>query len=156
MKAAWPKRTAKTPTWDCRGSAARWMKFNVVGGIGIGVQLAVLLYLKSGFHLSYLLATALAVEAAVVHNFLWHERFTWADRVHVTWRHSLLRLLRFNFTTGAVSILGNMALMKLLVDAAHLNYLMANAITIPACSAVNFVVLSLESQTSSQATYSRR
>jgi putative flippase GtrA len=116
------------------------MKFNVVGSIGIGVQLAVLLYLKSGFHLSYLLATALAVEAAVVHNFLWHERFTWADRVHVTWRQSMLRLLRFNCTTGAVSILGNVALMKLLVEAAHLNYLMANAITIPACSVVNFVV----------------
>jgi len=60
MKAALPKKTAKTPTWDRRCSAARWMKFNVVGGIGIGVQLAVLLSLKSGFHLSYLLATALA------------------------------------------------------------------------------------------------
>ena len=140
MKAALPKRTTKTPTWDRPCSAVRWMKFNVVGGIGIGVQLAVLLCLKSGFHLGYLLATGLGVEAAVVHNFLWHERFTWADRVHVTWRQSLLRLLRFNFTTGAVSILGNMALMKLLVDAAHLNYLVANAITIPACSAVNFVV----------------
>ena len=140
MKAALPKKTAKTPTWDRRCSAARWMKFNVVGGIGIGVQLAVLLSLKSGVHLSYLLATALAVEAAVVHNFLWHERFTWADRVHVTWRQSMLRLLRFNFTTGAVSLLGHVALTKLLVDAAHLNYLMANAITIPACSVVNFVV----------------
>jgi putative flippase GtrA len=140
MKAALPKRTARTPTRDLRSSAARWMKFNVVGGIGIGVQWAVLLYLKNGFHLSYLWATALAVEAAVVHNFFWHERFTWGDRVHVTWHHSMLRLLRFNFTTGAVSILGNVALMKLLVDAAHLNYLMANAITIPACSVANFVV----------------
>jgi putative flippase GtrA len=140
MKAALPKRTAKTPTGDRRCSAARWMKFHVVGGIGIGVQWAVLLYLNSGFHLSYLWATALAVEAAVVHNFFWHERFTWGDRVRVRWRQSMLRLLRFNFTTGAVSILGNLALMKLLVDAAHLNYFLANAITIPACSVVNFVV----------------
>ncbi len=140
MKAAWPKRTAKTPTGDRRCSAARWMKFNVVGGIGIGVQWAVLLYLNSGFHLSYLWATALAVEAAVIHNFFWHERFTWGDRVRVRWRQSMLRLLRFNFTTGAVSILGNVTLMKLLVDAAHLNYFLASAITIPACSVVNFVV----------------
>jgi putative flippase GtrA len=140
MKPALPKRTAKSPTCDRRCSAARWMKFNVVGGIGIGVQWAVLLYLKSGFHLSYLLATALAVEAAVAHNFFWHERFTWGDRVRVTWRQSMLRFLRFNFTTGAVSILGNVALMKLLVDAAHLNYFLANAITIPACSVLNFMV----------------
>jgi putative flippase GtrA len=116
------------------------MKFNAVGGIGIGVQGAVLLYLKSGFHLSYLVATALAVEAAVAHNYFWHERFTWGDRVRVTWRQSMLRFVRFNLTTGAVSILGNVALMKLLVDAAHLNYFLANAITIPACSLVNFVV----------------
>ena len=48
-------------TW--RGTAIRWLKFNAVGGLGIGVQLTVLLALKSGFHLNYLLATALAVEA---------------------------------------------------------------------------------------------
>jgi hypothetical protein len=41
---------------------------------GVGVQLAVLAAMKSVQHLNYLLATALAVEAAVIHNFLWHER----------------------------------------------------------------------------------
>ena len=71
-----------------------------------------MLGLKSGLHLNYLLATALAVEAAVVHNFLWHERYTWADRVQPSWRKSLPRLLRFNLTTGGVSIAGNLALMK--------------------------------------------
>lgn len=38
------------------------------------MQLAVLLVLNSGFHMSYLPATAFAVEMAVLHNFLWHER----------------------------------------------------------------------------------
>jgi len=52
----------------------RWLKFNAVGGVGINVQLAVLLVLNSGFHMSYLPATAFAVEMAVLHNFLWHER----------------------------------------------------------------------------------
>jgi putative flippase GtrA len=118
----------------------RWLKFNAVGALGIAVQLAVLLALKAGFHLSYLPATALAVEAAVVHNFLWHERYTWADRVRPSWRKSLPRLLRFNLTTGTVSIVGNLALMKLMVDLAHLNYLLANAIAIALCSLANFLV----------------
>ena len=65
-------------TW--RSIATRWIKFNLVGGMGIVVQVLVLLVLKTGLHLHYLVATALAVEAAVIHNFLWHERFTWADR----------------------------------------------------------------------------
>ena len=43
-----------------------WVKFNAVGGMGIGVQLMVLTALKSGLHIDYLLATALAVEAAIV------------------------------------------------------------------------------------------
>lgn len=118
----------------------RWLKFNAVASLGIGVQLAVLGTLKNGFHLNYLLATALAVEAAVVHNFLWHERYTWADRVKPSWRKSLPRLLRFNLTNGGVSIAGNLALMKLMVDLGHLNYLVANGVAIVLCSLANFLV----------------
>jgi putative flippase GtrA len=118
----------------------RWLKFNAVGALGIAVQLAVLLGLKSGFHLSYLLATGLAVEAAVVHNFLWHERFTWADRVEPSWRKSVPRLLRFNLTNGGISIAGNLALMKVMVGFVHVNYLIANGVAIVVCSLVNFLV----------------
>jgi putative flippase GtrA len=118
----------------------RWLKFNAVGGLGILVQLAALLGLKSGFHLSYLQATALAVEAAVVHNFLWHERYTWSDRVQPSWSKSLPRLLRFNLTTGGVSIAGNLALMKLLVGLAHMDYLVANGVAIALCSLANFLI----------------
>jgi len=63
-----------------RSSALRWLKFNLVGGMGMVVQLFVLVLRKAGLHVDYLIATALAVETAVVHNFLWHERVTWADR----------------------------------------------------------------------------
>src|SRR5712691_6950123 len=121
-------------------SAVRWLKFNAVGAIGIGVQLSVLLSLKGGFHFSYLLATARAVEAAVVHNFLWHERYTWADRVQPSWRRSLARLARFNLTTGGVSMVGNLALMRVMVGAGHMNYLVANGIAIVVCSLASFLV----------------
>ena len=118
----------------------RWLRFNLVGGIGIAVQLGLLFLLKNAVHFNYLAATALAVEATVIHNFLWHERYTWADRVRLTWRDSLPRLLRFNLTNGAVSIAGNLGLMKLMVDMGHMNYLVANAIAIALCSLVNFIV----------------
>ncbi|MGO9211825.1 MAG: GtrA family protein [Terriglobales bacterium] len=118
----------------------RWLKFNLVGAIGIVVQLAVLGILNGVLRLDYLPATALAVEVAVLHNFLWHERFTWADRASVTRRQALLRLVRFNLTTGAVSILGNLLLMRLLVGLAHLPSLAANLASIAGCSLVNFLV----------------
>jgi putative flippase GtrA len=112
----------------------RWLKFNAVGAIGICVQLGVLALLRSGLGLNYLLSTGLAVEAAVLHNFLWHERFTWADRPAAD---RLKRLLKFNLATGAFSIAGNILFTKLLVDAG-LNYLPANAASIAMCSIINF------------------
>jgi putative flippase GtrA len=137
----------------------RWYKFNLVGGMGIAVQFAALLLGKSVLHLNYLAATAIAVEAAVVHNFIWHEHFTWADRTKLdrtnldrtdldrtnldrsgSGRRSWSRLLRFNLTTGAVSIFGSVALMKVTVGFGHTNYLLGNTIAIALCSLANFLV----------------
>ena len=118
----------------------RWLKFSFVGAIGIGVQFAALLLLKGTFHFHYLVATAVAVEAAVVHNFVWHEQFTWSDRGPTGWRRSLPRFVRFNLTTGALSILGNLALMKVMVGCGRVNYLLANALAIALCSLANFLV----------------
>jgi putative flippase GtrA len=132
------KRWSGGGAW--RGTALRWWKFNLVGGLGIAVQLVVLAGLKSGLHLNYLLATAVAVETAIVHNFLWHERYTWADWVRPSWRDSLPRLLRFNLSNGAVSIAGNLALMKLIAGPGRVNYLVANGIAIAVCSLLNFLV----------------
>jgi putative flippase GtrA len=119
-----------------------WIKFNAVGAIGIGVQLAVLTLLKSVLGLEVLVATALAVETAVIHNFLWHERWTWVHRLGARnpVRESMARLLRFNLTTGAVSILGNVVLMYLLARRLGLHYFVANLATITACSILNFLV----------------
>ena len=133
-----PEASAWRKSW--RKIGVRWLKFNAVGGIGIAVQLVVLLGLKDGFHLNYLLATALAVQAAVVHNFVWHERYTWADRSQPSWRKSLPRFVRFNLTNGAVSIVGNIGLMQMMVGVRHMNYLIANGIAIALCSVVNFLV----------------
>lgn len=139
--AAKPREESAPPS-----TLLRWCKFNFVGGIGIGVQFAALFLVKSVLHFNYLAATAIAVEAAVVHNFVWHEQFTWVDRTNTgdsfeaRWRRSLPRLVRFNLTNGAVSILGNLALMKVMVGEGHMNYLLANGIAITLCSVANFLV----------------
>lgn len=118
-------------------SFIRWLKFNAVGAAGIGVQLAVLSILKSGFAVNYLVATAIAVEAAVIHNFFWHERFTWADRKT---RARVQRLMRFNLTNGAISIVGNLAMMRVLAGGLGLNYFLSNVLSITVCSLLNFFV----------------
>jgi putative flippase GtrA len=115
----------------------RWLKFNAVGAIGVVVQLVLLTVLKSGFHFNYLVATAVAVEATVVHNFLWHERFTWADRIAET---RVYRFAKFNLTNGLLSIAGNLLLMKWLVGSFRFPYIPANIAAIILCSLANFAV----------------
>jgi putative flippase GtrA len=101
----------------------------------------ILVALRSGLGANYLAATALAVEGAVVHNFLWHQRFTWSDRTTEDYKAgSWTRFVRFNLTTGAFSIAGNLLFMKMLAGLGHMNYVLANGITIAACSVLNFLV----------------
>jgi putative flippase GtrA len=118
----------------------RWIKFNLVGGIGIGVQLGALALLRSFFHLNYLAATALAVETAVIHNFLWHKRFTWRDRPSAHLRHFFARFARFNLANGVVSIAGNLVIMRELVGELRMNYLVANLLAVAVCSVANFLL----------------
>ena len=132
-------RTRKSPRDGWKTLGRRWLKFNFVGGLGVGVQLAALSLLSSA-GVWYLGATALAVEAAVVHNFLWHQRMTWRDRATPLLRHLLGRFLRFQAANGAISLVGNLLVMRLLVGALHLPVLWANLGAIAACGAVNFVV----------------
>jgi putative flippase GtrA len=136
------QRSSQFPVLSSQKNRAfrRWLKFNAVGGIGIGVQLAALAIFRSLLHLDYLLATVLAVETAVLHNFLWHERFTWADRPATRFRRSVVRLVRFNASNGLVSILGNLLLMRVLLGTLGMQSFVANLIAIAASSLVNFLL----------------
>ena len=115
-----------------------WLKFNAVGLLGVGIQLAVLALLKAWLGFQYLTATVIAVEAAVLHNFAWHERWTWIERTKTARRGLSGRLFRFHVANGVVSICGNLGLMWLLVSCLGANYLAANAVAIAVCSLINF------------------
>jgi putative flippase GtrA len=125
---------------EARQSLLHWMKFNIVGGIGIGVQILALATFRSWLRFDYLLATGLAVEIAVIHNFWWHERYTWADRPAARPIQSLIRLAKFNASNGAVSIVGNIVLMRLLVGELKFKYVVSNLVAILLCSLVNFLL----------------
>ena len=116
--------------------SARWLKFNLVGIIGIGVQLAALSALTRLLHLHYLVATALAVETAVLHNFCWHMRWTWRDR-RGAWP---TRLIRFHLGNGLVSIASNLLFMRLLAGVLHLPLMAANLVSIALTAVLNYVV----------------
>ncbi len=121
----------------------RWFAFYSVGALGFTVQLATLATLKSMFGLDYLVATGLAVEVSVLHNFLWHERWTWADRTGAEVGGVFDRLVRFHAATAIISIVGNVVGTWLLVSTFGLHYLVANLLAVLSCSILNFFVADL-------------
>ncbi len=118
----------------------RWIKFSAVGWLGVGVQLCMLTLLAGRLEMHYLVATALAVESAIIHNFLWHERWTWGDRGLLGTPGRFQRLLRFHLTSGSVSIFGNVVFMSVFVGHFGLHYLVGNLASIASCAILNFVI----------------
>jgi putative flippase GtrA len=127
---------------------SRTARFAWVGAGGFVVQ-GLTLSTLAGAGLPYPIATALAVEAAILHNFLWHERWTWADRMAGPMacsheprarRHErLARFLRFNGATALISIAGNVGLMALFVGGFELPLLPANLLAVVTLSVLNFL-----------------
>lgn len=120
----------------------RWVKFNTVGLVGIGVQLAALAVYSSLLRIHYLAATAMAVETAVLHNYVWHELWTWRDRrtPRDGWRPIAGRLLRFHLGNGLASLLSNLLLMKFFVGSLGMKVLPANLLSIAITAVVNFLL----------------
>lgn len=111
--------------------AIQAVRFAVVGGLGAVVNTAALYVLHLWGRLPLVTATALAVELAVVHNYLLNNRWTFAARAP-----SVRQFLKFN-----ASVLGGLGINVFVVWAlvrGGMYFLLANAIGIGAAFAVNF------------------
>ncbi len=114
----------------------RWSKFNLVGVMGMLVQLATLALLNHMLPGHYLCTSAAALEFTLLHHFIWHLHFTWRDRRNGSaW---LVPLLQFHTSNGIVSLTGNLVLVRILVHEFHVSVLVSNFIAILCCSVLNF------------------
>jgi len=112
-----------------------------VGVLGFGLQAAALFLLTHmAYPLNYLVATVLAVELAVLHNFVWHQRWTWRERPAANTMESLRRLAKFNITNGSISLIGNLGFMAFLVGRLGVPITGANLISAATCSICNFIL----------------
>jgi len=92
--------------------------------------------LNRWFPTHYLWTSAIALELAILHNFLWHLKYTWRDRRDCSPRRA--QLVRFHLSNGMASMVGNLVLMRVLVNQAQMPVVAANAIAILCCSVLNF------------------
>ncbi len=115
----------------------RWLRFNAVGMGGFAIQLGALWLLARVARMPDLVATALAVEIAVLNNFVWHEAWTWRGLGTIgRWQ----RFVRFHIANGFVSIGSNVLLTAILMQWAGLPLLWANTAAVAMTALLNFAL----------------
>jgi putative flippase GtrA len=118
----------------------RLLRFAAGGAGGFVLQLGMLWLLTGWLNLHYVLATIVSVEAAILLNFLWHDRWTWGDRPASSSSARWRRLVRFNALNGLTSIIGTTLIAFILVEGFSMPPLVANVVSVVTLSTLNFVV----------------
>ena len=114
-----------------RAKLARVARFCVVGGTGTAINTAVLYLLSRGLGLPLPVSSAIAVELAILSNYMLNDRFTFGAR-----RPSLRRLAKFNLTSlGGLSV--NVMIVWLLTRHG-VYFLAANLVGIAVAVVVNY------------------
>jgi dolichol-phosphate mannosyltransferase len=124
-------------------TVSRFMRFGLVGGSGVLVDMGLLFVFADARMLGWGLSISktLAAEAAIVNNFVWNDLWTFRDRALNCpgWRLRASRFGRFNLICLA-GIGLNVALLNALVHWGRLNVYVANGVAIFVVSLWNFAM----------------
>lgn len=121
------------------GELVRFMKFIVVGGSGVIVNLGLEWLLVEFGHLEPRFALPISIETSIINNFLFNNFFTFSDRRSRKLSSTLYSLLRFN----VVSLAGlgiNWLISTLFNDVFGVYYLAANGIGIVVAFLCNYIL----------------
>jgi putative flippase GtrA len=113
----------------------QFVRFYAVGTLGAGVQLVMLRFCTQGLGVQYVIATLLAVETALLHNFVWHEMWTWSG---LPWKGWPVRLMRFQLGNGVASLAANAGLTFAFHEFVRIPVLGANVAAILSAALLNF------------------
>ncbi len=92
------------------------------------VNTGVLYLMKGVLGIPLIPASMIAIELAIVHNFIWHRNWTWKKRIADKPEPFFKQLLVYNTATGLVDILVNVSLLWILTTFFGVYYLIANVI----------------------------
>lgn len=113
-------------------SATELARFGIVGASGVLVNNAVLFLLHGALGWHLILASVVAVETAIVNNFIWNDMWTFSERTPARFR-----FLRFNLVSLGGLVVNTGALAGI-VALTGVHYLVANLVAIGVAMAWNF------------------
>ena len=121
-----------------KGELWRFLKFCLVGGSGVLVNMGLLWLLTESAGLFYLLSAAISIETSIITNFTLNDYLTFPDRRVKGARFFLTRLAKFNL----VSLAGlglNMTVLWLLTEVVGVYYMLSNLCGIAVATLWNYV-----------------
>jgi dolichol-phosphate mannosyltransferase len=124
--------------WTPHG-LGRFLRYCLVGSSGVGVNMGLLWLLREWERLAVMPAAVVAVEGAILNNFLWNELWTFQDRSRLRprLRHRLNRFAHFNVICGAGAGI-HLAVFWLLTAPGRWHYLLANLVAIGIVTVWNY------------------
>lgn len=122
---------------------SRFLRFCIVGGTGVVVDMALLFVLSdpSMLGLGLTRSKLLAAEAAILSNFLLNDAWTFGDVANKTpgFRAKVRRFIGFNVICS-LGVAINVVLLNLMFNYGHINRYVANAIAIAAVTGWNYLL----------------
>jgi putative flippase GtrA len=124
------------PSTRPRPVRARPARYLAVATLGAAVQAFVVVgATRAGC--TPVAATILGIEAAILHNFAWHDRWTWGDRPRRGSRTA--RLARYNLAMAGTSLLLGAVVTWLVIAGLGWSVLPANAVAVAVAAIANYL-----------------
>jgi putative flippase GtrA len=102
-------------------------KFMIVAWIGMLVNTGCLYLFKGVLGIRLIPASLMAIEIAIIHNFIWLRFWAWGDRGADNGRRPFFKqLLLYNAATGTVDLAANVTILWVLAAVVGVHYLIAN------------------------------
>lgn len=118
----------------------RFVKFGIVGGSGIFVNMGGLWFFTEVVGFYYLISSVLAIALAMISNFIWNDLWTWRDRGEPGVKAYLTRMAKFILVSSIAAYIGNLGILWILTHFFHVYYLISNLIGIAVGTILNYSV----------------
>jgi dolichol-phosphate mannosyltransferase len=119
------------------------LRFGLVGVSGMFVNQGLLVALHGRAGVVLPLASALAIEASILSNFVLNRRFTWGHRHRWGLREWLRRTGQYHVATAISAFLGNFLVLMALVRLLGTDYRIANLVGMGVGAAANYLASEL-------------
>lgn len=106
---------------------SRGIRFYVVGWIGMAVNSGCLYLMKSVLGIPLIPSSMIAIECAIIHNFILHRHWTWKERNGYN-TPFFKQLIIYNAMTGLVDFTVNVSVLFILTEFFGVYYMIANIV----------------------------